>query len=1146
MLNREVFSTVPSSTTLKNNGVVKVDTQQQDILQYELKTFVCKGQYNQGLIDIVSNYVNSLGEIEQKGVWVSGFYGSGKSHFVKMLSAFWKNEQFPDGSDPIGLAKLTDEFKASLKELHIAGKREGGLHSAIGTLSGKGNNSVKLAALAILFKSLGLPEAYNKAQFVMFLKEKGYYDKVVSYCESHGSDFNYEIDNLLVAETLFEALHEVAPNHFVSTDVTAQIIISQYENKEDITNDEFVKAFKKALTLSYGGKIPLTLLVIDELQQFIGNSGDRALLVQDLVQICCSEMEAKVLFVATGQSAITGTPSLNKIAGRFPLRVELVDTDANEVVRNVVLLKKPEAINSIKALMDENLGELSRELKDTEFRFKEEDKETFAQDYPILPMRRRFWEITLQVMDKSHTGSQIRNQLSLINKTVSGDKYLDGELGTIVATDEIYFEQATQMHMSHFINDDAFSNIEKWNSSSNEDDKLKARAYALIFLIGKINRDRQNLNIKADVATLADLMVTDLREGTTSLREKLETILSNCKELNKVDDEYRIQTKVSAEWNDDFERERTSLSNDETILDIERTKRIQEKFTNITKKIKLLQGQTKTTRDFKAIFGGSRPVDYNKNVYLWIMDGWSTNESDVKAESAQLSSAGTVCCVYIPRIDEDKLRDEIKNSKSASRVIEARRGQINSSIEAKEASEAMHTILINADNAISQILDNAISQTKIYVSGQEIAKTSAIDEAVKDELNNCVANLYKDFKIADQIGWDKVYEKAAKGDANALSFINYQGEIDQNPVCKSILTYVTPGRKGTDIVKEFSEPNYGWSKDTIDGAIQILLVGNKIKAENERREPVDPTKLARKDIGKTLFKLESPSLTTKEYIEIRGIISKLTTCTSNPDFAIMHNFVSSLEELQRRVTGNEPLPEFKIFSVLNDLNSCTGNEQLKVILDNKDLLSVQIDTWKRNKELLNTRWDSWNQFEKLINFTSSLEQFESNRQTYSAIKQQRLLLDPSDPVTNALKDIEGDIRTLLNDTYSKLQNEWAKGESLLESDENFNKIQPQQKYTLRSSVQFLLCPEIKVSSTKEIIESLSKYSISALNDKIAAIPANVQKIKEGAAKLLEPKTQTISLSTSTLRTEADIDKWLADTKAKLMTALKDGPVIPHC
>ena len=1146
MLNREIFSTVPSTTALKNNGVVKVDTQQQDILQYELKTFVCKGQYNQGLIDIVSNYLNSLGELEQKGVWVSGFYGSGKSHFVKMLAAFWKNEKFSDGSDPIGLAKLSDEFKASLTELHMAGKREGGLHAAIGTLSGKGNNSVKLAALSILFKSLGLPEAYNRAQFVMFLKEKGYLEPVKSYCEEHGADFDEEIDNLLVAETLFEALHEVAPNHFVSVEVTAQIIMSQYGNKDDITNDEFVSAFKKALKLFYNGKIPLTLLVIDELQQFIGNDGNKALLVQDLVQTCCSEMESKVLFVATGQSAITATPSLKKIEGRFPLRVELVDTDANEVVRNVVLLKKPEVINDIKKVMDDNLGELSRELKDTEFRFREEDKESFVQDYPILPMRRKFWEVALQVMDTTHTGSQIRNQLSLINKTVSGDKYLNGELGTIIGTDEIYFEQANEMHRYHFISDDAYSNIEKWINSSSEDDKLKARAYALIFLIGKISRDRPNLNLKADVTTLADLLITDLREGTTALREKLETILNNCKELNKVDDEYRIQTKVSAEWNDDFEKERAALSNDETVLDVERTKRIQDKFSNLTKKIKLLQGETKTVRDYKTSYSATRPSDYNENVYLWVMDGWATNESNVKAESAQLANAGTVCCVYIPRTEEDRLRDEIKNSKAASRVIEARRAQATSSIEAKEAFDAMSTILINADNAVSQILEDAISKTKIYVSGQEIAKTSTIDEAIKKELNNCIANLYKDFKIADQLGWDKVYEKAAKGDSNALSNIGYTGEIDQHPVCKTMLSFITAGRKGTEIVKEFSEPHYGWSKDTIDGAIQILLVGNKIKAENERREAVDPTKLQRKEIGKTLFKLESPSLTTKEIIEIRGIINKLTPCSSTPDIATMHKFISGLETLQNEVTGNEPLPVKETFKVINDLNSCTGNEQLKVILDNKDVLTSKIKTWQENKNLLDTRWESWNQLEKLINFTKDLEQFDSNRQTYSAIKQQRLLLDPSDPATNALKTIEEDVRNLLNEIKDRLQKKWDKGEKYLEADENFNKLTPEQKYSLRTKVQFCKPPVIEVSSTKEIIDTLTRNPITALNDKIAAIVSNVLTIKEDAAKLLEPTTQTIHLSTPTLKTEVDVDNWLKETKEKLMAALSNGPVIPRC
>ncbi len=186
MKNREIYNRIPSSTTLKNNGVAKADLQDDEMLRYELSTFVCTGKYEDGLVKIFQNFLYSLDEeAEQKAVWVSGFYGSGKSHLVKMLSALWTNTRFSDGQTAEMLADIPEDLKEQLTELRIHSKRFGGLHSAIGTLSSSSGNSVRLAVLAIVLKSLGLPEEYNKADFVLYLKENNYYDRVVEYLNNH-------------------------------------------------------------------------------------------------------------------------------------------------------------------------------------------------------------------------------------------------------------------------------------------------------------------------------------------------------------------------------------------------------------------------------------------------------------------------------------------------------------------------------------------------------------------------------------------------------------------------------------------------------------------------------------------------------------------------------------------------------------------------------------------------------------------------------------------------------------------------------------------------------------------------------------------------------------------------------------------------
>src|SRR5690606_18914341 len=150
-------------------------------------------------------------------------------------------------------------------------------------------------------------------------------------------------------------------------------------------------------------KLPLTLIVLDEVQQFIGTSGDRAIEVQEMVEAVVKDEDlgGKLTFVGTGQTAVTGTPTLAKLQGRFTVRIELSDTDVNAVVRQVILAKTAESKPNIEAMMQKNIGEISRHLSGTGLGHRQEDVAFFAQDYPILPVRRRFWEAANRVLDAS-------------------------------------------------------------------------------------------------------------------------------------------------------------------------------------------------------------------------------------------------------------------------------------------------------------------------------------------------------------------------------------------------------------------------------------------------------------------------------------------------------------------------------------------------------------------------------------------------------------------------------------------------------------------------------------------------------------------------------------------------------------------------
>ena len=139
MLNREIYNKLPSENRLVNNGVAEVSEDHseaaQSVLRYELETFVCDGQYEKGLEIVLDKFLHNLGSRnEQPGIWISGFYGSGKSHLAKMLRTLWTDYKFFDGASARSVAKLPDTVAEHLKELSIRGKSHGGLHAAAGKL----------------------------------------------------------------------------------------------------------------------------------------------------------------------------------------------------------------------------------------------------------------------------------------------------------------------------------------------------------------------------------------------------------------------------------------------------------------------------------------------------------------------------------------------------------------------------------------------------------------------------------------------------------------------------------------------------------------------------------------------------------------------------------------------------------------------------------------------------------------------------------------------------------------------------------------------------------------------------------------------------------------------------------------------------
>ena len=174
----------------------------------------------------------------------------------------------------------------------------------------------------------------------MWLKKNDIYDQVCSEVEAAGRDFRKELSDLYVSPVIAKALLKTDPTFAINEQEAKKTLREQFPKLKDISTDEFVQAMQDALAPE--GTVPCTMVILDEVQQYIGDDSSRSYIVQEVVEACSKRFGARLMFVGTGQTALSGMPALQRLQGRFTVNVELSDNDVETVTRRVVLAKKAE------------------------------------------------------------------------------------------------------------------------------------------------------------------------------------------------------------------------------------------------------------------------------------------------------------------------------------------------------------------------------------------------------------------------------------------------------------------------------------------------------------------------------------------------------------------------------------------------------------------------------------------------------------------------------------------------------------------------------------------------------------------------------------------------------------------------------------
>ena len=1146
MKNREIYQQDPERAALLNHGVAAMSdaltADERRTLRFELEHFVCEGQYRAGLARILDSYIANQGSPEQPAAWISGFFGSGKSHLAKMLRFLWNDYKFPeDGAGARGLARLPDEVTDPLKEISTLGRQAGGLHAAAGTLGAGAGDSVRLALLGIAYKSAGLPESHPQASFCLWLRKNNIYEPVRAAVEAQGRDFLAELNDLYVSPVIAGALLEADPSFAPNEKETRKTLREQFPPAADVAGDAFVNALEAALARN--GAMPCAVIVLDEVQQYIGENTGRSFAVQEVVETCSKRFGGKLLFVGTGQTALSGTPALQRLQGRFTVNVELSDQDVETVTRRVVLAKRPDRRQAVEAAIEANAGEIDRHLTGCAIAPRSEDRGILADDYPLLPVRRRFWEHALRAVDSQGTAGQLRTQLRIVHDAVrrgAGDP-----LGTVTPADFLFEELVPGMLQSGMLLREIHETIEKLDDGS-PDGKLKSRLAALVFLIRKLPREAgADIGVRAKAETLADLMVQDLAHGGADLRRKLPALLDALAAdgvLMKLEGEYGLQTRESSNWEAEFRARRNRLANDSAVLGAKCADRLKEAVAQAAGPDRMLHGKCREPRRIVLHFGAEQPSADGRGVPVWIRDGWGASEKNAADDARAAGRNDPVIHVFAPKVRADALAQFLADGAAAKETLDYK--GVPASPEGLEARQGMETRRAEAENNLRALAAEIASGAKVFQGGGGEIAADALADKLRKAAEASLARLFPQFDRADDSRWPRVIERARKGAEQPLQALDYKGKTEEHPVCAALLAFIGSGKKGKEAREQFLAPPCGWPRDAVDAALLCLLASGHLRAALNGA-PAAPGQLDQSKIAKADFRVESATLDARQRIALRGLFQQAgVPCKPNEESAAASPLLDALAGLAREAGGEAPLPERPAADLLAKLQALAGNEQLLGILEHKDRLAADFDAWTRAGKLAAERLPAFQRLQALARRAAGLEAARDTQPQIEAVAAERSLLAATDPLPGLSRKLADALRAALAAAEKRCAAVYDAERQRLENTPGWRRLKSEDREAVLSRLGIAEKPSRgAVGSEEELLASLDRLSLEDWRMREAALPQLFAEARAAAEKLIEPKTQSVKLSGGPLRTAAEVKAWTAETERELLRQVEKGPVV---
>lgn len=1004
MLIQDMFA---DDINRKINGVIKVDQAADDVIEQELNEYVITRELKKHFITFFNYYGDAFDQpTADMGVWISGFFGSGKSHFLKMLSYLLENKEVKGIRSVERFRKKFVDDPATFMLIDRATK--GPTETILFNIDIEGfSNKDKTAVLRVFAKMfysyLGFyGENLKVAMMERYIDQQGKTEEFRRiFEEKRGKPWLemrrvFAFNGKFIIPTLMEVLDmsEEDARSWFNDKTATEISIAQLV--------EDMKAYVDTKPANFR-----LLFMIDEVGQYVGTDTDMLLNLQSLTEKIGSECEGKIWVICTGQEAIdeiikVRADEFSRIQARFKTRLSLSSSSVDEVIQKRILKKKPEVAKKLEEVYEQNASVL-RNL----FTFKTDIVDIkkgyagpleFTENFPFVPyqfiiMQKVFAEIRKHGNSGKHLSGGERSMLSGFQE--AAQKIQEKDEYALVP----FFRFYDTVHT--FLDGSIRRVIERCQKAADNGDGIEQQdvdVLKLLYLIRYID------DIPSNLDNIVILMADDIRVDKIIMREAVRGCLDRLMSQNyigRTGDTYNFLTDEEQ----DIQREIRD-TNVDTASIVERI-------------AQMIYGDIFTTKKFrygKYDFAFDQMVD---GITVGVATGgmrlrFLTVATDAVEKTDYRLMAESKGNEAIVVLADTPYYESLESAMKIRKYVKQR--------NVSQLPKSVQKIISNQQDEAGKYelramteLQNAIEGAQFYVDGEHLEiKAGNAKSKIDQSLEYLVAHVYSKLDlITDNAGSDADIIAILTGAVTALP--GMEPNRDAASAMEEYLEMQDAKKLPTsmaDVQSKYSAIPYGWKEIDIAAVAAQLIYSQKvtIKYAGNTIQPDDPKlpDMLRKksEIGKTsISKRKNISATMMR--DVKSMLRDYFDVMDVPDdedglirfvtekFGEQRDYYASLDA---RYDGHEYPDRALIQEAIHLMDDVLSQKKDNIALiervlkkedalfDNKEAMSNGIENFFKTQV---TVFDQAVQFEKSLH--DDLDRIAENEEAHKALNTIRLI-----------------------------------------------------------------------------------------------------------------------------------------------------------